>query len=1311
MPETICQICGTPNPPDAVICSTCHSRLGPPPGRTQSLDTPGEQPSPGKENLEWLERVRELNAQDQLSKSGGFSASVPPSIPTPIPEAEVENPDWLHNTRDLAAAQKPPNQTPAGEDLSWLNELRASTGSLTPPPAIPTNAAEVLAAAAFAKHQEEMEDTEHLGETQQLAPRSSIPGSASDWLDKLGALGENEQLKPGFEDSFGSPPAEIGTVVNYDIDRATGSLGKPEETVVPVPASLEPVPPPIEPAATPPVVENIPPAQVPEATAPRPEQVPGQSAAPAAGLDLAFLDSMLAETPVAEAPFEHEAGVLPSQPAPINENVPSEVPSAPPSEPSLSWLQELQNLPEPQSAQTLEPSIEAAASPPAEILEFIPTPPPVVAEGMPKLDLSVEEPGVPPLPAAELPSQFTSEELDARLLNQFAPSIPEEIKAPPTPSVPPAPSAPPPQPSQELKSMPGFSSTGLTGFLGSDALAEMGMEGILPPERTPASTPASPPPAPPPIAPAREAAPPTIIPSLEIPAAQPPMAQAGFPDGSIQPPAAAPKPPAAQPIMEDPLFHPPASSLEGIQLSEEPYAGVQSVDLGSLQPSEETPDWLKQYASEFKVDENQASLFPSQEELSKVPASDSGIPPASPQPPAAPSQTEKYTADVSAPLDFTVPEPQPVVPAAAEIQNQDWLNTVINETPASPADLFKDVEEPRFAAPEEELPAQPAQDSKPPAWVMEPGQHSGFTGPLPDWLQELEGDQEVRSSPAAQEEIIPDLFVSPSSTAPAAPEPEPKEERIGIEAAVVPGLSDLGIQTENLFQSPEPQGEALPPHKEPSLEDLGIHPEEFFPSKEPPGETPLPQPDWLSSLPAMQDGAEPAPVQPEPGPSQFKKDETPSAAASVLGVKAMSQASNGAPPQNAGKPSPAVPFGMESLPDWISAEHGDGESSDGSPDQPALAQAEMPGWLEALKPVGMAKAALSTSQPATPSGTPVTGSLKTTTGSLGGKPSAPSISQVASPAPGPKTENQKQYAAMMEQVLTRGPAQAAPAPGKKKRSRKVLWIVIAGLAVILVLVLAAVGLGFLPLPQLFSTETVTFYNTVETLPPDAPVLIALEYSPAFAAELQPVSEAVMEQLALKHARVSFISTQPAGPILAEQLLQEIHNVNPSYDLAANTANLGYLAGGSTALQGFSLNPASVTQTGWDGQPAWNKNALAGINNLSQFAAILVISENADISRDWIEQVQPKLGGVPLLIATSAQTGPLLQPYTASGQVDGLVAGISGAAAYENILGKPAQGSALWQLYLAAQILAVLVILLGLVLRISRDRKKLPGGEG
>ena len=235
-----------------------------------------------------------------------------------------------------------------------------------------------------------MEDTEHLGETQQLAPRSSIPGSASDWLDKLGALGENEQLKPGFEDSFGSPLAEIGTVVNYDIDRATGSLGKPEETVVPVPASLEPVPPPIEPAATPPVVENIPPAQVPEATAPRPEQVPGQSAAPAAGLDLAFLDSMLAETPVAEAPFEHEAGVLPSQPTPINENVPSEVPSAPPSEPSLSWLQELQNLPEPQSAQTLEPSIEAAASPPAEILEFIPTPPPVVAEGMPKLDLSGE---------------------------------------------------------------------------------------------------------------------------------------------------------------------------------------------------------------------------------------------------------------------------------------------------------------------------------------------------------------------------------------------------------------------------------------------------------------------------------------------------------------------------------------------------------------------------------------------------------------------------------------------------------------------------------------------------------------------------------------------------------------------------------------------------------------------------------------------------------------------------------------------------------------------------------------------------------
>jgi ABC-type dipeptide/oligopeptide/nickel transport system permease subunit len=128
--------------------------------------------------------------------------------------------------------------------------------------------------------------------------------------------------------------------------------------------------------------------------------------------------------------------------------------------------------------------------------------------------------------------------------------------------------------------------------------------------------------------------------------------------------------------------------------------------------------------------------------------------------------------------------------------------------------------------------------------------------------------------------------------------------------------------------------------------------------------------------------------------------------------------------------------------------------------------------------------------------------------------------------------------------------------------------------------------------------------------------------------------------------------------------------------------------------------------GWDGQPLWSKPALAGISNLDQFSSVIVFTESMDSARDWIEQVQPRLGAVPLLVASSAQTWPLLQPYSSSNQVKGLVAGISGGAAYEKILGKSNTGSDLWGLYLVGQFLAVLIILLGVVYRVYHENRSI-----
>jgi hypothetical protein len=1250
MPEIICPICDTPNPVDAVICSMCHSRLSTPPTTTRSLTSPSEEPPQGKENLEWLERVRALNAMDQLEKYGVTAASASPEFTEKVPEpaAEVENPDWLHNTRDLNSDQKPPLSETPGEDLSWLNDLRASTGSLGSSSSAALSASATLAAAAMAQHQDEDDSIQKPGETQELTPRSSIPGSASDWLSKLGAAEEEEPLKPGFEESIVTPAEVIGPIIEYDIDRATGSLRKSSESpqsATTVSAESE------EPEIK--VSPSTPPSAVEKQVSPPPENHYPSTGKPGTD-DLAFLDTLLASAAVSRVEIAKDENtppvfaelpldILPPQSTGLPEVTPDVLDSTP------SWLEGIQNqsLPGELAPDQVTPApgfdkpggsvIPGKPANDSQVQDlrdaFRDTYPPAVIPdaGYPGAVPSVPDLGEPPNPpdltgfqpdvamppTESLPESNSSTNLSAGILNEFiAPPAPGQKQTEFAPS----------EATPDLGQFPGFSPVELDKTSLEDDGFGVDLGGILPQDLRSES-------------------------------------------GQLN-----------------------LEEIPGPKIEQTPSPALDSasVDITSIPPSEETPDWLKQYAGDVVIEEDQGSIFPSQESISQ---------------------------DLPAPVEFSAQEIPEVVPAPAEIQNQDWLNTVINDTPATPLDLFKDVEDPKFASTEEPPLPQDEQEIKPAAWVLEPGQHTGFTGPLPDWLQELEVSQDGSPEPSTPQ-IEGEGDISGSFVAAAAPPasdlrsafPTMKPSQEGNLDGV--SLHDLGIKPETMFTDPLVENQEEQKLDGISLPKLGIEPESIFQPAESSGNDAPGQAEWLSDLaPDDKTTIPPEPPISVPQPPQSTKEEKlPPTAASVIGLKNVSQAASVQPVTPRNQPttaSPGVPFGLESLPDWISMEADEaGSGSSQTSDQPGLAQAEMPGWLEALKPVGLAGAAFGNRRTTPDENTTPTGPLMDDTGSYSQKQilaasSTPLAS--ASPVP-PGSETQKQYATMMDQVLTReSPVVASVTKSKKRRNRLILAAVIVVVLLILLLS-AAVRLGFLPMPQLFSAETVTFYNTVETLPENAAVLIVLDYSPAFAAELQPISQTLMDQLVAKEARMSFISTQPSGPFFADQLLKQVSERFPQFDLAGKTANIGYLAGGASGLQEFAIHPKIAISRAWDGQPLWSKPALAGISSLDQFSSVIVFTESIDSARDWIEQVQPRLGAVPLLVASSAQTWPLLQPYSSTNQVKGLVAGISGGAAYERILGKNDTGSDLWGLYLVGQFLAVLIILLGVVFRVYHENR-------
>lgn len=231
---------------------------------------------------------------------------------------------------------------------------------------------------------------------------------------------------------------------------------------------------------------------------------------------------------------------------------------------------------------------------------------------------------------------------------------------------------------------------------------------------------------------------------------------------------------------------------------------------------------------------------------------------------------------------------------------------------------------------------------------------------------------------------------------------------------------------------------------------------------------------------------------------------------------------------------------------------------------------------------------------------------------------------------------------------------------------------------------------------------VSAFSTIGSLPPNTPVLVVFDYDPALAGEMEAAAAPLLDHLLLQGPRLALISSNPTGPALAERLLQDL-NASPlvarhAYLAGQQYVNLGYLAGGSSGVKYFAMSPTKAAPFALDGQPAWQQAALQGIQSLGDFATIIILSDNADSGRVWIEQAGTTNSNTPMLMVISAQAEPMILPYYDSGQIKGLVTGLAGGEAYEQTFLRPEEQTGLaqryWNAFSTGTLVAELSILAG-----------------
>lgn len=728
-------------------------------------------------------------------------------------------------------------------------------------------------------------------------------------------------------------------------------------------------------------------------------------------------------------------------------------------------------------------------------------------------------------------------------------------------------------------------------------------------------------------------------------------------------------------------------------------AGIQSPQFGGEEKDELT-DWFRESSGNQPSFQPPAQFAPANDEPSSAPASSNDTPDWLKQMAADAGQQEPETPAVSpfgasdwfsdaSSASNVAPQAQEPEPFNLSSDTPDWLNQMSANANAAPQ----------------------AQEPEP----------FNVSSDMPDWLNQMSSS--ANAAPQAQE---PEPFDLPSDTpdwlnqmsANAAPQAK-TQEPFNLSSDTPDWLNSLGGES-------APFAESTPAESEPfaSVGDIPswLTPESDASKKidstpvwlEGEAETAAPtdQPDFLQNdlLGDMPDWLKAAAPQSsifdEPTRiPEASKGETPESKsnASFESTPAFSEdifrseAGDGAL--------------FTDMPDWLSNAMDEPPPASMVPEpitgSDALSPNVLPSWVEAMRPSDQSMANI------------VSASNDLTLesrGALAGLSGVLPLGVGFTPTSKPKTysnklnasDEQVKHAEILEQILAAETAPESIAAEKPLVSSRVLRWSLAFILLAVTLGTAILRTQIFSMPVAKPTELDYAVAIVQALPENSPVLVAVDYEPARAGEMEAAAAPLFDHmLLLKHPRLTFVASNESGAMLVERFMAgplAFHN----YESQSTYLNLGYLSGGQMGVRAFAQNPPLAAPLDIYSQPAWTFQPLQDVSALNQFAAIILVTDNADAARTWVEQTQSARGAVPFLVVSSTQAAPMIQPYYDSGQVNGMISGLYGGALVERHYnsGRPGTARAYWDAYSIGMLLAMMFVLGGGLINLAlglRDR--------
>jgi hypothetical protein len=230
--------------------------------------------------------------------------------------------------------------------------------------------------------------------------------------------------------------------------------------------------------------------------------------------------------------------------------------------------------------------------------------------------------------------------------------------------------------------------------------------------------------------------------------------------------------------------------------------------------------------------------------------------------------------------------------------------------------------------------------------------------------------------------------------------------------------------------------------------------------------------------------------------------------------------------------------------------------------------------------------------------------------------------------------------------------------------RRIIFLLI-GLATLLPLLYP---LGF---PIRVSPEVKKIYDHVESLPAGTLVLLSFDFEPGGKPELYPMAIALLRHAFQRNLKVLGVTLWPAGAGLAEAALAQVAR-EQGKERGKDFVFLGYAPGEANAIISMGQDFRAAFPTDYAGTGIAEIPLLMNVRSLRDIPYVLSLSVGFPGIETWYVYGKEKYG-FELGGGCTAVSAPRFYPLLNTGQINGLLGGLRGAAEYELLI--EAQGKA------------------------------------